>query len=123
MEDRTMMKRSGRNERRGRAPTHSSGGRLRIVSSKRKRAGHAEPRGPRAHTPAPPQRALVMAPYPDISVPAYEWLSTEDRMFLHFEQANAPMHMGAMLLFEGGPLSTPSGRIDLQRIRNYIGAQ
>jgi len=65
----------------------------------------------------------VAPPCPSIQTPEYEWLSTEDRMFLQFEQANAPMHVGAMLLFERGPLSTPTGTIDVQRVRNYVGAQ
>ena len=62
-------------------------------------------------------------PCPAGAAPEYEWLSTEDRMFLRFEQANAPMHVGAMLLFERGPLSTPAGGIDVRRIRNYVSAQ
>ena len=117
-----MMKRTRRREERRRAPADSPPGRLRIVASKRKRPGSAEQRSPRAHLRVP-ARAVENAPRPTIPVPAYEWLSTEDRMFLQFERPNSPMHVGAMLLFERGPLHTTGDGIDVRRIREHIGAQ
>jgi WS/DGAT/MGAT family acyltransferase len=84
------------------------------VSLRRPRgsAGEARPRlalvRNAAERPAPP--------------PSYEWLSAEDRMFLSFEKPTAPMHVGAILLFEPGFLSTSSQGVDVQRIRRYIGA-
>jgi WS/DGAT/MGAT family acyltransferase len=43
-------------------------------------------------------------------------------MFLQFERPNAHMHVGATLLFDGGPLRTADGRVDARRIRQHIGA-
>jgi WS/DGAT/MGAT family acyltransferase len=51
---------------------------------------------------------------------AYEWLSAEDRMFLSFESDNAPMHVGAVLLFDAGPLAKRGHGVDVRRIRDYI---
>jgi WS/DGAT/MGAT family acyltransferase len=54
---------------------------------------------------------------------AYEWLSAEDRMFLSFERANAHMHVGAVLLFDAGPLARKGRGVDVRRIRDYIEAR
>jgi len=50
----------------------------------------------------------------------YERISAQDRSFLHFEDANTHMHLGGLILFEAGPLRTPSGGIDIDRIRAQI---
>ena len=54
--------------------------------------------------------------------PWHEWLSAEDRMFLRFERPDVQMHVGATLVFAGGPLLNNSGGIDARRIRENIGA-
>jgi WS/DGAT/MGAT family acyltransferase len=43
-------------------------------------------------------------------------------MFLRFENPKAHMHVGALLLFEAGPLATSKG-VDVARIRRYLAAQ
>ena len=50
----------------------------------------------------------------------YERLSAQDRSFLHFEDATTHMHLGGLALFEAGPLTTPAGGIDIDRIRHQI---
>ncbi len=50
----------------------------------------------------------------------YERISAQDRSFLHFEDATTHMHLGGLILFEAGPLTLPSGGIDIERIRAQI---
>ncbi len=50
----------------------------------------------------------------------YERISAQDRSFLHFEDATTHMHLGGLILFEAGPLLTPQGGIDIDRIRRQI---
>ena len=50
----------------------------------------------------------------------YERISAQDRSFLHFENATTHMHLGGLALFEAGPLRTPAGGIDIDRIRRQI---
>ena len=50
----------------------------------------------------------------------YERISAQDRSFLHFEDATTHMHLGGLVLFESGPLTMPSGGIDIERIRAQI---
>ena len=50
----------------------------------------------------------------------YERISAQDRAFLHFEDATTHMHIGGLLIFEAGPLTTASGGIDIDRIRAQI---
>ncbi len=50
----------------------------------------------------------------------YERISAQDRSFLHFEDATTHMHLGGLVLFEAGPLTTPDGGIDIGRIRAQI---
>jgi WS/DGAT/MGAT family acyltransferase len=62
-----------------------------------------------------------MAPQRQAKWPhAYEWLSAEDRMFLSFETDTAPMHVGAVLLFDAGPLAKKGHGVDVRRIRDHI---
>jgi WS/DGAT/MGAT family acyltransferase len=51
---------------------------------------------------------------------AYERLSDFDSTFLVFENPCAHMHVGATKIFAGGPLTTPEGGIDVERIRRYV---
>ncbi|MEN8161737.1 MAG: wax ester/triacylglycerol synthase family O-acyltransferase [Myxococcota bacterium] len=46
----------------------------------------------------------------------YERLSAMDAMFLEIEDANVPMHMGSVSLFEAGPVLTEGGGLDVERI-------
>lgn len=50
----------------------------------------------------------------------YERLSALDSSFLQIEDANTHMHVQATLLFEPGPLATPDGGIDMERVRAYV---
>lgn len=50
----------------------------------------------------------------------YERISAQDRAFLHFEDATTHMHIGGLLIFEAGPLTTAAGGIDIDRIRAQI---
>jgi diacylglycerol O-acyltransferase len=50
----------------------------------------------------------------------YERISAQDRSFLHFEDATTHMHLGGLVIFEAGPLTTATGGIDIERIRAQI---
>lgn len=52
----------------------------------------------------------------------YERLSALDASFLHLEDENCHMHIGAVALFTGAPLATAEGGVDIERIRNAIAA-
>jgi WS/DGAT/MGAT family acyltransferase len=51
-----------------------------------------------------------MSPY------AYDRLTALDSSFLVLEDPNSYLHMGSVLIFENGPLRTPEGGIDFERI-------
>jgi len=53
----------------------------------------------------------------------YERLSTRDRPFLLFETPNCHMHLGGTAIFDVGPLLTPEGGIDVERIRARIASR
>ncbi|MCW5892417.1 MAG: wax ester/triacylglycerol synthase family O-acyltransferase [bacterium] len=53
----------------------------------------------------------------------HERLSAQDRVFLHFEEGPAHMHLGGLTLFEPGTLATPDGGIDVGRIRAHIASR
>jgi WS/DGAT/MGAT family acyltransferase len=53
----------------------------------------------------------------------YERLSAMDAMFLEIEDANLPMHMGSVALFEVGPLLQEGGGLDFERILAAAAAQ
>jgi WS/DGAT/MGAT family acyltransferase len=53
----------------------------------------------------------------------YQRLSAMDAMFLEIEDANLPMHMGSVALFEAGPLSRDEGGLDFERILAATAAQ
>jgi WS/DGAT/MGAT family acyltransferase len=53
----------------------------------------------------------------------YDRLSAMDAMFLEIEDANLPMHIGSVALFEAGPLLRAGGGLDLERILGFAEAQ
>ena len=52
----------------------------------------------------------------------YERLSSLDASFLELEDANCPMHVGAVAVFEAGPLSRADGGVDIERFRRFVEA-
>jgi WS/DGAT/MGAT family acyltransferase len=48
---------------------------------------------------------------------SYERLSAQDNTFLLFETRNVHMHVASTLVFETGPLRTPEGGVDFERIK------
>ncbi len=53
---------------------------------------------------------------------AYERLSAQDASFLWAESENEPMHVGAVAVFESGPLRNEEGGIDIARYRRAVEA-
>jgi WS/DGAT/MGAT family acyltransferase len=51
----------------------------------------------------------------------YDRLSALDATFLAIEDANVHMHVGAVAIFEAGPLTSAEGGLDFQRIRRLAG--
>ena len=54
---------------------------------------------------------------------AYDRLTFLDNSFLIMEGANSPMHVAGTALYETGPLATPEGGIDIDRIRSYVASR
>lgn len=54
---------------------------------------------------------------------ACERLSAQDSSFLIFETPTTHMHLGGTTIFDIGPLATPSGGVDIDRIRRYIASR
>jgi diacylglycerol O-acyltransferase / wax synthase len=52
----------------------------------------------------------------------YERLSALDAAFLAIETETSPMHVGAVAIFEAGPLARPEGGVDIDRIRGLVEA-
>ena len=50
----------------------------------------------------------------------YERLTALDATFLEVEDHNAHMHVGAVALFDGAPLTAPDGNTDLDRVRRMV---
>jgi len=50
----------------------------------------------------------------------YERLHALDAAFLAVEDENSPMHVGAVAIFEAGPLARAEGGIDIERLRSFI---
>lgn len=50
----------------------------------------------------------------------YERLSALDASFLGIETEHAHMHVGALIVLEGGPLATADGGVDFERIKNFL---
>jgi diacylglycerol O-acyltransferase len=55
-----------------------------------------------------------------MSIPTYERLTVLDNTFLLTESPTNHMHVAGTATYEAGPLKTPSGGIDVQRIRRYV---
>jgi diacylglycerol O-acyltransferase len=53
----------------------------------------------------------------------YERLGALDASFLGIEDESCHMHVGGVLIFEIGPLRTPAGGVDIDRIRQAIHAR
>lgn len=53
----------------------------------------------------------------------YQRLSALDASFIDIEDVNVHMHVAAALVFDGGPLATAEGGLDMERIRAYIGSR
>jgi len=53
----------------------------------------------------------------------YERLSELDHSFLIYEGPNSPMHVGAVQIYEAGPLRASDGTIDIERIVEYVGSR
>ena len=52
----------------------------------------------------------------------YERLPFLDSTFLALESPSTPMHVGATIVFDAGPLQADSGGVDIDRIRGFIEA-
>lgn len=50
----------------------------------------------------------------------YDRLSALDASFLHLERLEYPMHVGALSIFEGGPLFDAGGRLRISEIRDLV---
>jgi len=50
----------------------------------------------------------------------YERLGAQDAFFLALEDTNCHQHVGAVLIFEAGPLRGADGRMDIDRVRRAI---
>ncbi|MGH7812712.1 MAG: WS/DGAT/MGAT family O-acyltransferase [Candidatus Binataceae bacterium] len=55
-------------------------------------------------------------------MPKYERLSSLDRSFLDVENPASHMHVAGVMILEAGPLTTPGGGIDIDRIRRGVAA-
>ncbi len=55
--------------------------------------------------------------------PFYVRLGAQDASFLGLEDANNPMHVGAVLLFDEAALRGPDGSLEMERIRQRIAAR
>ena len=56
-------------------------------------------------------------------VPGRRRLSALDTSFLALESATTPMHVGALILLEGGALTDADGRVRIDAIRDAIGSR
>ncbi len=53
----------------------------------------------------------------------YERLSAQDSSFVMFEGAGTHMHVSAVSIFDVGPLAGDEGRLDIDRLRAYVGSR
>jgi len=49
-----------------------------------------------------------------------ERLSVLDAAFLDIETTSSPLHVGAVAIFDGGPLAGADGGVDYERLRRYV---
>jgi WS/DGAT/MGAT family acyltransferase len=54
---------------------------------------------------------------------AYEKLSAQDSSFLRFEGLGARVHVTAVAVFDAGQRGSSAGRLDVERMRAYIGSR
>jgi WS/DGAT/MGAT family acyltransferase len=54
---------------------------------------------------------------------SYDRLSVQDRLHLDIEDAHVHMHVAGAFIFEAGPLTREDGGIDIDRIRELVGAR
>jgi WS/DGAT/MGAT family acyltransferase len=50
----------------------------------------------------------------------YERLTALDASFLEIEDENCPMHVGAVAIFDPGPLTRPEGGFDIERFTKFV---
>ncbi len=53
----------------------------------------------------------------------YERLGFLDNSFLIAESPTMHMHIGGTATYEAGPLGTPEGGVDIERIRSYVASR
>jgi len=53
----------------------------------------------------------------------YERFSAQDSSFLVFEDQNTHMHLGGIAIFDAGPLATPDGGVNIERIRRHVASR
>ena len=53
----------------------------------------------------------------------HDRLSALDRTFLDLEYPETHMHVAGVMLFDAGPLRTPGGGIDVEKIRKYVASR
>ena len=53
----------------------------------------------------------------------YERLSPLDRTFLDLEYPETHMHVASVAVFDAGPLRTPDGGIDIEKIQKYVASR
>jgi len=58
-----------------------------------------------------------------VPVTQYDRLSAQDRSFLDLEGPSTHMHVAGAFLFEKGPLATPQGGVDIDKVRDYVEAR
>jgi WS/DGAT/MGAT family acyltransferase len=55
-----------------------------------------------------------------MKAPHYERLSALDAAFLELEDESCPMHVGAVAVFDAGPLALADGGFDIERFRRFV---
>jgi hypothetical protein len=53
----------------------------------------------------------------------YDRLSAQDRTFLDLEGPNSHMHVAGCFIFERGGLTTPTGGVDIEKLRAYVSSR
>ena len=54
---------------------------------------------------------------------AYARLTELDRSFLIYESPTSPMHVGAVQIYEGAPLRDRDGRLEIDRVQEYVASR
>jgi diacylglycerol O-acyltransferase / wax synthase len=63
------------------------------------------------------------SPPPAAGSTGFERLSALDTSFLRMESRNTPMHLGALYVLDGGPLTDEDGRFRLDEVRRHIASR